>query len=375
MPPPPPINLFVPPVTGVNGVPGAVVANWFDTTGNFRARSSSVKRRRNVDGSAEAAFDLTRDHPLNSYPQRCGVDVGAVRALLVEAASCVADVRGVMEDPAVDPANLKLAKFNIAIFNLLEAVVEKGIAPIAAAPLPVQENAGPPVVAGERELREALEAAEKTAVMFEADLGSLPLANRERLGHQFSAGIRAAAMRRAETGGKDPVEAVRLVADAVSCVTDIAFMGQASTRFSNKFNKDDARNGKFCTMPLKLSFPDRSSRIHFERVMRSECDLRASMSLPSQVREVQGDFNRKLRERYPDTPLSIRVNAEKLRLEVYTKVDGERSWTRSQDYCTLDPAIMLPGWVGVGAGRKAGNKAPAESQAGGTQPSQGDMEG
>ncbi len=45
MPPPPPISLFIPPVTGVNGVPGAVAANWYDSSGNFRGRSSSVKRR------------------------------------------------------------------------------------------------------------------------------------------------------------------------------------------------------------------------------------------------------------------------------------------------------------------------------------------
>jgi hypothetical protein len=201
--------------------------------------------------------------------------------------------------------------------------------------------------------------------MFEADLGPLPLANRERLGHQFSAGIRAQAVKKAENGGKDPVEAIRLVADAVSCVTDIAFLGQATKKFENKFNKKDERIGKFCTMPVKLTFPDRSSRIHFERVMRFECDLRASMSLPEQVRVVQGDFNRKMREKYPDTPISIRINAERLRLEVYTKVDGERSWKQSTEVCDLDPAIMLPGWVGAGSATALGADAgPTPSQAG-----------
>jgi hypothetical protein len=305
----------------------------------------------------EAAFDLTRDYPPLTYPARSGVDVGAVKSLLVEAAKCVADIREVMDSPSVDPINLKFAKFNIAIFNLLEAAVEKGIVPIAAVPPPTQENAAPGMVRGEKELREALEAAEKTAVMFEADLGTLPMANRERLGHQFSAGIRAAAMKKAEGGGRDPAEAVRLVADAVSCVTDIAFLGQATKKFENKFNKTDERIGKFCTMPVKLTFPDRSSRIHFERVMRSECDLRASMSLPEQVRIVQGDFNRKMREKYPDTPISIRVNAERLLLEVYIKVDGERTWKRGTESCALDPAIMLPGLPAAGVGSVAGLKA------------------
>ena len=356
-------------------MPSAVVANWYDSSGTFRGRSSSVKRRRNADGSTAAAFDLTRDSTTNIYPNKPGVDVGAVRALLVEAASCVADIRGVLDDPDVSPINQKFARFNIAMFNLLEAAIEKGIAPIAATPQQMLEASGPAVAEGEGALREALEAAEKTAVMFEADLGPLPLANRDKLGHQFSAGIRAAAMRKAEAGGKDPVEAVRVVADAVSCVADIAFLGQATAKFENKFRKDDERNGKFCTMPVKLTFPDRSARVHFERVMRSECDMRATMSLPEQVRAVQGDFNRKLRERYPDTPLSIRINTDKLRLEVFTKGDGERAWTRSSDYCSLDPSIMLPGWAGMGAGRGGGNKAPPAGPVAGGGPSQAGMEG
>jgi hypothetical protein len=375
MPPPPPISLFIPPVTGIQGVPSAVAANWYDSTGTFRGRSSSVKRRKNADGSVEAAFDLTRDYPPLTFPQKSAVDMGAVKSLLVEAAKCVAEIREVMDDPSVDPVNLKFAKFNIAIFNLLEATVEKGIVPIAAAPTPTQNPAAPVEVRGERELREALEAADKTAVTFEADLGPLPLANRERLGQQFSAGIRASAVKKAESNGKDPVESIRLVADAVSCITDIAFLGQATKKFENKFRRDDERIGKFCTMPVKLTFPDRSSRIHFERVMRTECDLRVSMSLPEQVREVQGDFNRKLREKYPDTPLSIRVNADKLRLEVYMKVDGERNWKRCEDTCDLDPAIMLPGWPGVGSAARKGDKAPTRAAGAGSSSSQEVMEG
>jgi hypothetical protein len=342
MPPPPPISLFIPPVTGVSGVPGAVVANWYDGSGTFRGRSSSVKRRRNADGSMEAAFDLTRDFPALNYPTRGGVDVGVVKSLLVEAAKAVADIKEVMDDPTVDPINLKFAKFNIAIFNLLEAAVEKGIVPIAAAPALAQDTTQTEIK-GERLLKDALETAEKTAVMFEADLGTQPVANRERLGQLFSAGIRAHALRKAEAAGKDPVEAVRIVADAVSCVSDIAFLGQATKKFENKFNKEDDRNGKFCTMPVKLTFPDRSSRIHFERVMRSECDLRASMSLPEQIRGVHGDFNRKLREKYPDTPISIRVNADRLRLEAHMKAEGEKTWKRTEDVWDLDPAIMVPG--------------------------------
>jgi hypothetical protein len=256
------------------------------TAPGFQGEVVLPKHRPDAEGSMEAAFDLTRDYPPLTYPSKSGVDVGTVKLLLVEAAKCVADIREAMDDPSVIPLNLKFTKFNIVVFNLLEAAIEKGIDPIVAAPPLTQETSIPVVAKGERALREALEA----AVMFEADLGLLPPANREKLGHPFSAGIRVSAIKKTEAGGKDPVEAIRLVADAVSCVTDIAFQGQATKKFENKFNKTDERIEKFCTMPIKQTFPDRSSCIYFEQVIRSECDLRAFMSLPEQVRVVQGDW-------------------------------------------------------------------------------------
>jgi hypothetical protein len=88
MPPPPP--LFIPPVTGTGGVPGAVEANWYDDTGNFCGRSASVKRRRNLNDTMEAAFDMTKDFPPLSYPAKPKVTMGSVKALLVEAAKRVA---------------------------------------------------------------------------------------------------------------------------------------------------------------------------------------------------------------------------------------------------------------------------------------------
>jgi hypothetical protein len=114
------------------------------------------------------------------------------------------------------------------MFDLIEAVVEKGLIPFSAAP-PARLGIQAALLAdGTKVLREALKAAEKTAVMFEADLGTVPVANRDRLGHLFSAEVRATALRKAEETGKDPVEAVRMTADAVSCMSDISFLGQPS---------------------------------------------------------------------------------------------------------------------------------------------------
>jgi hypothetical protein len=72
----------------------------------------------------------------------------------------VANIRGMKDDPRVHPINLKFGKFNIAIFNLLEAAVEKGTVPIKATPLPARESNAFIVMRGEQELKEVLKAAE-----------------------------------------------------------------------------------------------------------------------------------------------------------------------------------------------------------------------
>ena len=64
MAPPIPIGQFVPPVTGINES-FILVANMFDTSGNFRQHSVSLaKRHRGPDGDAlDNVFDLSREFP------------------------------------------------------------------------------------------------------------------------------------------------------------------------------------------------------------------------------------------------------------------------------------------------------------------------
>ncbi len=64
-----PLSAFIPPVTGTKGRPGAVASNLFDTSGNFRERTASFKRRRIGDErDMDDAFDITRPYPPLVHP-------------------------------------------------------------------------------------------------------------------------------------------------------------------------------------------------------------------------------------------------------------------------------------------------------------------
>ncbi len=130
---------------------------------------------------------------------------------------------------------------------------------------------------GTAELKAALTRADRTAVVFDADLGRLLVANRATLNGAFAAGLRAATVKVAE----DVNEGIRVINDALSCADDLDFVGQTS---SQKIDKRDPANPvtlPFCTMPVKLEFQNRNNRIHFEKTLRKHCNLKATISLPT----------------------------------------------------------------------------------------------
>jgi hypothetical protein len=73
-----------------------------------------------------------------------------------------------------------------------------------------------------------LATAEKTAVVFDADLGRSPVANRATLNGAFAAGLKAATMKVAEESGGDANENIRIVNDALSCADNLDFLGQTT---------------------------------------------------------------------------------------------------------------------------------------------------
>jgi len=286
-----PLSAFIPPVTGAGGRSSNVTANSYDTSNvfpYFRPRSGSSKRMRSDDEmDLDRRFDITRDYPPLSVPERQNVDVDAVSALLVGAAEAVPAIRAKFESPDSSQDVRELAGFSLKMFDLLAGLWERVVRPAVASPSGGMAAGGrapkppPKPDAGKRELLEVLASSEKTSVLYDANLGLIPVANRQKLNQALSVGIRETAVAKAEEDGVDPSEAVRITDDAFSLVTDLSFMGQASRPV-----KDTA----YCSMPIKLEFEDKGARIHFERTIRAQCGIRATMSLPKPIRDAQSKF-------------------------------------------------------------------------------------
>jgi hypothetical protein len=335
---------FTPPVTGYRGSL-APVANSYDTSGHFRSRTGSAnKRPRNEE--IDIMYDLSQEYPPLAPPEKPSLNIREIKNLLVTATAAGEGVKALIDAPDADPNLKTFGNLCMSLLKVVGAAIDAGIVPLAATgtgggriPAP-QVPQKPQVAAGIKELREALEKSDKETVVFDANLGKLGMANRTSLANAFSVGLRAAVVEAAAAAGTDPIEAVRITDDALSCASDMEFVGARSEPA-----KDRAGNAKdFYTMPIKMKFEDRDARINFEKQLKTHAGLRSVMSLPKPIRVEQAALQKALKELYPNDFIMVRPDTRTLRLVSYRKVGGEGRWERGQEEVALNPGTMLPGY-------------------------------
>jgi hypothetical protein len=349
---------LIPPVTGINGN-FAPVANSFDASGNFatRPRLGSVSKKRRL-GEMDEIFDLSNPYPPLNFPGKPPLDLNEVKTLLVTAAAVGKEARPLLESNDLDPKVKAFGALSIALLQVVSAIVENGLMPLAGSGTATAgRNAGdlfakprdppppPPktVAPGLRELRESLDKAERESILFDADLGNHAMGNRAGLNAAFSDGIRKLAIKNATEQGKDPAEAVRAMNDALKCVSDLDFIGIRSEPI--KIREHGNQPVKDChTMPIKIRFEDKNTRLHFERTIKANCGLRATMSLPKPLREEQAVFAKKIRERYPGEIVTARPDPDSLRLVAFHKKHGEGKWLKCEESVPIPYGILLAGY-------------------------------
>ena len=150
----------------------------------------------------------------------------------------------------------------------------------------------------------------------------------------------------------DPSEAVRVVDDALSLVSNMSFMGQASRPLKEKAH---------CSKPIKLEFEDRGARIHFERTIKDRCGIRATMSLPYSIHEAQKKFLATMKKLYEDEIVMVHVDTKKLRFIAFHKEDQGPKWLPCDDYEQIPHDILSRDAGGGGkAAAAAGPPVPME---------------
>jgi hypothetical protein len=183
---------------------------------------------------------------------------------------------------------------------------------------PVQTPSGNP---REKKIRQAILKAEKSTVIYNAELGNVPVMNRDTLARKVTILLHEKA--RAEGEYKDnPKFAEEAVDDFLSCAS-LDFLGRGTKPFYNRKNPEDPMNKTFCTVPIKLTWKSKEERIRGEQAIRRICKSKCSTPYPRKIRGLIDEVLKAGQAAKPGCFIRIKVNHDSLTVVAHAREDNK----------------------------------------------------
>ncbi len=173
-----------------------------------------------------------------------------------------------------------------------------------------------------RKLRQAISKAERSVTLFNLDLGSVPVINRDTLNRKVTLLLHERAQREGIYKG-NPAAAEEAMDDILSCAS-IDILGKGSRPFFNKKDNNDARNGKMCTVPIKLTFKDKKTRFQAELTLKKVCKIKCGTPYPKKLRSIMDELVTVCKSSNPGCFILTKVDTEKM--IVTAKARNDAGW-------------------------------------------------
>jgi len=175
-----------------------------------------------------------------------------------------------------------------------------------------------------RRIRQAINKAEKSCVLFGMDMGEVPTINKETLARKLTIDLHRKAKKGAPENKYSEKQVEEMTDDLLTCAS-LDFMGSGTKLYENKFNDNDSNNGKFCTMPVKMMFKDKKERILAEQHLRKVCKVKCSTPYPKGLRTMITNLIAEAKKVKQGHFILAKVNVEKLTVSALASENN--SWT------------------------------------------------
>jgi hypothetical protein len=284
----------------------------------------------------ETAISAAPENPLNAIL----TDVSAAIKLLntnhteimthqVQAASEPA--------PACEMVNLgTIPKRNRVLSQA--AAFEGNVFPPTARPPPPRPVAADNVRPEVKKFRDAVANAEKSTLIFNLDMGRIPIMNTATMSNRATLALAAMAAENEKCNGPIPTEdTVATIDDILSSANSIEFFGKKTKTY---INNRDAKSGSYCTVPVRYSFSDKETKFEAEKFLRSKCGAHCSTPYPTILRECIRQVSDKVRQDFPGNQVKVSVDSEKFCLRVAKRQQPEGDEKIKWDY--FERTIPLP---------------------------------
>jgi hypothetical protein len=188
-----------------------------------------------------------------------------------------------------------------------------------------------------RNFKEAIKEAEKSTLVFNLNLGRVPIMNRETMNKRATLALASmAASKEKLTGSAPSNDTVEAIDDVLSVAQNVSFYGKGTKSYQNP---KDPLNGSYCTAPVKYDFLDKEVRFAAEKVLRSKCGINCAVPYPTMVRECVKQIVTEVKSKHPNNFVKVNVDVNNYLFKVARKPppdDPDPEWKHDI------PAIPIP---------------------------------
>jgi hypothetical protein len=188
--------------------------------------------------------------------------------------------------------------------------------------------------------KEAISDAEKSTLLFNLDLGKVPLINQDAISTKVTKALTEMAAAADKCNGKVPLDdTVSALDDVLSVVEGMKFFGRTTKSFKSTSNPN---SGAYCTLPVRYDFADKDTRIYAESVLRDKCKVKCATPYPAVVRECLKQIVDKVKRKYPNTYVKANIDTYNMCFRVYRRPMVDKDFKGKKDWVRFEETIPIP---------------------------------
>jgi hypothetical protein len=375
---------FVPNQNRYNLLRDASPADSVRSDQSFRSRSQSIKRKSPEDSAPEVmTYAAVTSPDIQVQPPDCDSKVEEVTENIVKVKSICEKVSAEVSNANVDPALISIfGLLNEAILGICDnqqQIVSMKQGKTYSQPPPSQSDSSsgsqkrakqdryesnfvdlrnlsqrPP--APERRqtnpdpdpkvkaFKEAVKEAEKSTLIFNLNLGTVPIINKDTMSTKVTKALQEKAAKKEGKNSSIPSnETILAIDDVLSVVKGMNFYGKTTKSYNNP---RDINSGAYCTIPVRYDFADKDSRFYAETVLRDKCKVSCSTPYPLMLRETIKQIVEQTKQVNPNHFVKVNVDTNSMSLKISKRpmlAEGDKSkkvWSNVGDPVPIPPECL-----------------------------------
>ena len=202
----------------------------------------------------------------------------------------------------------------------------------------VQENLSESEDPATVRFKEAVKDAERSTLIFNLNMGKVPIMNKDTMSKNATKSLLAMAARKEERSGPTPgEEAICAIDDVLSMAQSMEFFGNTTKTYRGK---NDSESGAYCTIPVKYEFQDKDTRIRAEQALRERCKIQCTTPYPPILRECIKQTLDHFKGQYPDDFIRVYVDANNMALRVARRGKDVTEWVYYKKDIVLPKEVL-----------------------------------